>query len=92
MPLKRRLPKRGFHNPFKKRFALINVKDLEKFDKGLVIDPALMLKDGLIKKLQDGVKILGKGEITKPLIIKAHRVSGQAKEKIERVGGKVEVL
>ena len=92
MPLKRRLPKKGFHSPFKKHFALINVKDLERFDKDVVIDPALMIKEGLIKKLQDGVKILGKGEITKPLIIKAHYVSSQAKEKIERVGGKVEVL
>src|SRR4030065_2235918 len=80
MPLKRRLPKKGFHSPFKKHFALINVKDLERFDKDVVIDPALMIKGGLIKKLQDGVKILGKGEITKPLIIKAHRVSSQAKE------------
>ena len=92
MPLKRRLPKKGFHSPFKKKFALVNVKDLERFDKDLVIDPALMIKEGLIKKLQDGVKILGKGEITKPLIIKAHQVSSQAKEKIERAGGKVEVL
>jgi large subunit ribosomal protein L15 len=92
MPLKRRLPKKGFHNPFKKQFALVNVKDLERFDKDLVIDPALMIKEGLIKKLQDGVKILGKGEITNPLTIKAHQVSSQAKEKIERVGGKVEVL
>jgi large subunit ribosomal protein L15 len=92
MPLKRRIPKKGFKNPFRKQFAVVNVKDLEKLNQDLVIDPALMIKVGLIKKLQDGVKILGKGEITKPLIIKAHSVSTQAKVKIERAGGKVEVL
>lgn len=92
MPLKRRLPKKGFHNPFRKQFAIVNVKDLERFDKDVVIDPALMIKEGLIKKLQDGVKILGNGELTKPLVVKAHHVSSQAKEKIEQAGGKVEVL
>ena len=92
MPLKRRLPKRGFYNPFKKNFALVNVKDLERFNNNSVVDPAMMVKEGLIKKILDGVKVLGKGEITKPLTIRAHRISGHAKEKIERAGGKVEVL
>lgn len=92
MPLKRRLPKRGFYNPFSKNFALVNVKDLERFSNNSVVDPAMMIKEGLIKKLLDGVKVLGKGEITKPLTIRAHRISGHAKEKIERAGGKVEVL
>ena len=92
MPLKRRLPKRGFNNPFKKNFAFVNVQDLERFNHNALVDPETMLKQGLIKKLLDGVKVLGKGEITKPLILKAHRISNKAKEKIERVGGKVEVL
>lgn len=92
MPLKRRLPKRGFKNPFRKQFAVVNVETLERFSNNAVIDPEVMLKEGLIKKLLDGVKILGKGEITKPLTIKAHRISSQAKEKIERVGGRAEVI
>jgi large subunit ribosomal protein L15 len=93
MPLKRRLPKRGFTNPFKKNFTLVNVGDLDKkFPENTVVDPALLVKEKLIKKLGDGLKVLGKGEITKPLVVKTHRISKQAREKIEQVGGKVEVL
>ena len=92
MPLKRRLPKRGFINRFKKRFALVNLKDLERFESGAIVDISMMIKEGLIKKIYDGVKVLGKGEITKPLTIITHRISRQAKEKIEKVGGKVEIL
>ena len=92
MPLKRRLPKRGFTNKFKKKFALVNVQDLERFDDNAIIDPSMVLKAGLIKKLYDGVKILGKGKLTKPLTVRAHRISGQAKEKIEKAGGQTETL
>ena len=92
MPLKRRLPKRGFNNPFKKKFALLNVKDLERFEGNAVIDPETLLKQGLIKKLYDGVKILGKGELTKPLTVKVNHISAQAKAKIEKAGGKIEVF
>ncbi|MBW1679083.1 MAG: 50S ribosomal protein L15 [Deltaproteobacteria bacterium] len=92
MPLKRRLPKRGFTNKFKKKFALVNVQDLERFDDNATIDPSMILKVGLIKKLYDGVKILGKGKLTKPLTVRAHRISGQAKEKIEKAGGQTEAL
>lgn len=92
MPLKRRLPKRGFTNKFKKKFALVNVQDLERLSDNAIIDPETMLKEGLIKKLYDGVKVLGKGNLTKPLTVRAHRISSQAQEKITRVGGKTEVL
>jgi large subunit ribosomal protein L15 len=92
MPLKRRLPKRGFINRFKKKFALVNVEDLERFESGTTIDLSMMTKEGLIKKIYDGVKVLGKGEITKPLTVITHRISSQAKEKIEKAGGKVEII
>jgi len=92
MPLKRRLPKRGFTNIFKKTFALINVQDLERFEENTVIDPAMMLEVGLINKVYDGVKVLGKGTLTKPLTVRTHRISGQAREKIEKAGGKAEII
>jgi len=92
MPLKRRLPKRGFTNIFKKTFALINVQDLERFEEHTVIDPAMMLEVGLINKVYDGVKVLGKGTLTKPLTVRTHRISGQAREKIEKAGGKAEII
>ncbi|MBN2467606.1 MAG: 50S ribosomal protein L15 [Deltaproteobacteria bacterium] len=92
MPLKRRLPKRGFTNIFKKTFALVNVGDLERFEAGTVVDPSLLKEKGLIKKLYDGVKVLGSGTITKSLTIKAHRTSVQAKEKIEKAGGTIEIV
>ena len=92
MPLKRRLPKRGFTNILKKTFALINVQDLERFEENTVIDPAMMLEVGLINKVYDGVKVLGKGTLTKPLTVRTHRISGQAREKIEKAGGKAEII
>ncbi len=92
MPLKRRLPKRGFTNIFKKTFALINVQDLERFEENTVIDPAMMLEVGLINKVYDGVKVLGKGTLTKPLTVRTHRISGHAREKIEKAGGKAEII
>ncbi len=92
-PLHRRLPKRGFKNINHKVYAIVNVKTLEeKFEEGEVVTPEVLLERGIIKKLLDGVKILGDGEITKPLTVKAHAFSKSAREKIEKVGGKVEVI
>jgi large subunit ribosomal protein L15 len=92
MPLQRRLPKRGFHNPFKKAYAEINVRDLERFAPDSVVDEELLRQSGLVKGRWDGVKLLGNGAISKPLTVKVHRCSGGAREKIEAVGGKIEVI
>lgn len=90
MPLQMRLPKRGFKNIFKKRYAVLNVKDLERFDAGSVIDDLFLIKSGLVKGRIDGIKILGDGEIKKSFTVKSCLVSKSAKEKIEAAGGKVE--
>ena len=92
MPLQRRLPKFGFTNIFSKNIAEVNLRDLEKFEAGCVIDPEMLVKSGVIKKVSDGVKILGHGELTKALTIKAHKFSASAKEKIEQLGGTIEVI
>lgn len=93
MPLTRRLPKRGFTNIFRKEMAIINVGTLEKrFETGAVITPELLLKDRVIKKLKDGLKVLAGGEITKAITVKAHFFSKAAEEKIKSAGGTVEVI
>lgn len=92
MPLYRRLPKRGFTNIFAKDFAIVNIEDLNRFDENAVITPELLKESGLVKKLKDGVKILGNGEINKILTVKANKFSKTAAEKIEAAGGKVEVI
>ncbi len=92
MPLQRRIPKRGFHNPFKKRYALINVGQLEALDAGSEVSPELLCDRGLVRSLGDGVKILGNGSLSKALTVKAHGFSSKAKEKIEAAGGRVEAL
>lgn len=92
MPLQRRLPKRGFTSLNKKVYALVNLRDLELFDVGSVVDVAALGKAGLIKNVGDGVKILGDGELTKALTIKAHKFSKSALERIEAAGGKAEVI
>lgn len=92
MPLARRLPKRGFVNIFATTYATINVSDLDKFEDGAVVDAAALKEAGLLKKSLDGVKILGNGEVTKKLTVKAAAFSGSAKEKIEKAGGKAEVI
>ena len=92
MPLQRRLPKRGFTNKFKKNIAVINIRDLAKFDKGSVVDAAVLAEAGLVKGRRDAVKLLGHGEIKFALDVKVNSVSRSAKEKIEAAGGKVEVL
>jgi large subunit ribosomal protein L15 len=92
-PLQRRLPKLpGFKNRFKKVFALVNVADLEQFENGTVIDTEKLLAEGLIKKIDIPVKVLGDGDLSKKLIVKAAAFSAGAKEKIEQAGGQAEVL
>lgn len=92
MPLHRRLSKYGFTNIFKKKIAVINVRDLAKFEKGSVVDEAALIAAGLIKGKKDGIKLLGQGEIKHSLEVKVNQVSHSAREKIEAAGGKVEVL
>ena len=92
MPLYRRVPKRGFNNVFGTDYAVVNVERLEVFENGDVVDAAALLEKKIIRKELDGVKILGVGELTKKLTVKAAKFSGTAKEKIEAVGGKAEVI
>lgn len=92
MPMTRRIPKRGFNNIFATKYSIVNVSDLDKFVDGTVVDAELLLASGLIKKVNDGVKILGNGELTKNLTVKAAAFSASAKEKIEKAGGKAEVM
>ena len=93
LPLYRKLPKRGFNNyRFAKKYAVINVEVLNKFDNGEVVDSAALLSKGIIDSAFDGVKVLGEGDITKKLTVKAAVFSASAKEKIEAVGGKTEVV
>ncbi|ACM60821.1 LSU ribosomal protein L15P [Caldicellulosiruptor bescii] len=93
MPLTRRIPKRGFKNINKKVYTEVNVEKLERFDNDTVITPELLLKERVISKIEkDGVKILGRGELTKRLIVRVQKVSEGARKKIEASGGKVEVI
>jgi large subunit ribosomal protein L15 len=92
MPMQRRLPKRGFKNPFRKEYAIVNLRDLARFPAGTVVDVAALEASGLVKKLQRGVKVLGEGSIAHPLTVRAHHFSLAAKNKIEAAGGKTEVL
>ncbi len=88
IPLIRRLPKRGFHNQFKKIYAIVNVSDLNRFEDGAVVDVNTLLATNLIGKVEAyGVKVLGNGELTKKLTVKADKFTAQAKEKIEKAGG-----
>lgn len=92
MPLQRRLPKRGFNNIFAKEIAAVNVSALNVFEDGTVVDVEALINAGLVKKALDGVKVLGNGEISKKLTVKANAFSDAAKQKIEAVGGKAEVI
>ena len=90
MPLQRRVPKRGFTNIFKKKFALVNVEDLNRFEANSIVDVERLREAGLVKKVHDGVKILGRGRITIPLTLRVHRVSKGAAEKIVAAQGRIE--
>lgn len=92
MPLQRRLPKRGFNNIFATQYVTVKVSDLEKFEADSVIDAQALLDAGIIKKVLDGVKVLGNGEVTKAVTVKAAAYTASAKEKIEKAGGKAEVI
>ncbi|MCX7725101.1 MAG: 50S ribosomal protein L15 [Thermodesulfovibrio sp.] len=94
MPLRRRIPKRGFSNaPFKKEYAIVNLKDLNKIiDEVDTITPEILLEKGVIKDLKDGLKILGDGDINKPITVKTHAISKSALQKIQSAGGRVEVI
>jgi large subunit ribosomal protein L15 len=92
MPLYRRLPKRGFNNKWAKEYAEVNVKDLNKFEDGTEVDINALLAAGLVGKQLDGLKVLGNGELTKKLTVKAEKFSKSAVEKIEKAGGKAEVI
>ena len=92
MPLTRRLPKRGFHNPFARERAWVNIGQLEVFDAGAEVTPELMVQRGLLKKKNDRVKILADGVLTKSLTVKAHSFSAKAREKITSLGGKAEMI
>lgn len=92
MPLYRRIPKRGFTNIFKKEIITVNLRDLDRFEAGTVVNPELLLQTGIIRKLGDGVKILGDGELTKALTVQANYFSKSAEEKIAASGGKTEVI
>lgn len=93
LALFKRIPKRGFNNyEFRTEYAVINLSDLNRFDEGVVVTPELLKECGLVKKQLDGIKVLGNGTLEKKLTVRAHKFSNTAKEKIEAIGGKVEVI
>ena len=92
MPLTMRLPKRGFTNKWRTEYVAINVDRLEVLEDGQVVSPVELIEMGIIKKIEDGVKIMGNGELTKKLTVQANKFTASAKEKIEAAGGKAEVI
>ncbi len=92
MPLHRRIPKRGFTNKFAREYAVLNVRELNHFEDGTEVTPELLTQKGLVKKGKDGIRILGEGELSRKLTVRAHHFSESAKQKIEQAGGSVEVV
>lgn len=92
MPLYRRLPKRGFRNIFAKKYSIVNVQDLNCFEEGTTVTPVMVQEQGLIKKIHSGLRILGQGKLEKKLTVQAHHFTQSARQKIEEVGGSIEVL
>ncbi|HET7522250.1 MAG TPA: 50S ribosomal protein L15 [Bacillales bacterium] len=92
MPLIKRLPKRGFKNPTRKEYAIVNLETLNCFEEGTEVTPELLLEKRIVRKEQDGIKVLGRGELNVSLTVKAHKFSASAKEAIESAGGKAEVI
>lgn len=92
MPLYRRVPKRGFNNKFRKRFIVLNVRDLNRFDAGSEVSPKTLIEQGFFKDIRDGLRILGEGDLEKKLTVRAQHFSASAKSKIEAAGGSIEVL
>ena len=91
-PLFKRLPKRGFTNFFRTEYAIVNLSDLNSYAEGTVVNPELLLKDGKVKSIKSGLKVLGNGELTVKLTVVAHKFTESAKAKIESAGGTIEVL
>jgi large subunit ribosomal protein L15 len=92
MPLQRRLPKRGFHSPFRKEYAILHVGDLNRFPKDTVVEPDVLAQAGLLKRSEDAVKLLADGELDHPLTVRVHKASQAALKKVEAASGKVEVI
>lgn len=92
MPIYRRLPKRGFKNVWAKTFAEVNVETLNRFEDGTTVDPVVLVESGILTNVQDGIRILGNGELTKKLTVRANGFTKSAEEKITAAGGKVEVI
>jgi len=92
LPLHRRLPKRGFYNPFRKTYAVVNLAVLDRFEAGARVTPEILKEAGLVKRFFDGVKILGDGVLSKALHISAHKFSQSAVRKIEAAGGRAEII
>ena len=92
MPLQRRVPKRGFTNVFKKEYAVVNVDDLNRFEPNALVGPDAFVEAGLVRKTRDGIKLLGDGEVAHPIQVRIHKASKTAVQKVEAVGGKVELL
>ena len=92
MPLHRRVPKRGFTNPFRKEYAEVNLERLDAFEAGTIVTPEVLREHGLVKSFRDGVKILGKGTLSKALTVRAHKFSAKAQEAIGKAGGKAELI
>ncbi len=92
MPLRRRIPKRGFHNPFRSEYAVVNVETLNAFEAGETVTPDVLLARGMVRRDRALVKVLGDGELKPALTVRAHKFSKSAEEKITRAGGKVEIL
>lgn len=91
-PLVRRVPKRGFRNPLRREYAIVNVEQLNQFDDGTEVNPELLLETGIVRALGDGVKVLGNGDLARRLTVRAHRFSRSAIAKIEAAGGRAEVV
>ncbi|UTR16733.1 50S ribosomal protein L15 [Salipaludibacillus sp. LMS25] len=92
MPIFRRLPKRGFKNPNRTEYAIVNLETLNRFDEGTEVTPALLIETGVVKNEKDGIKVLGNGTLDRKLTVKAHKFSGSSKEAIEAAGGTIEVI
>jgi large subunit ribosomal protein L15 len=93
MPLHRRIPKRGFHNPFRIEYVVVNLDTLaERFEDGTVITPELLVESGLVSQARRPVKVLGRGDVSKKLTVRAHKFSGKAAEKIAAAGGATEII
>ena len=91
MPLQRRIPKRGFRNVFRKEYSIVNVKDLNRFDAGSVVDVDALVAAGVVKNVKDGVKLLGNGEVTRAVTVKVDKASKEAARKVAAAGGTMEV-